>query len=303
MGKTVLDRLCPISKSKEYKVLGHATDKLVSGISFPILKNIQSGLIITGNCPPAEKLGSFYLSDAYVSHNNKDKSFINKLYRVVRSFTIPAKCRTIARYHKKDGNTQTLLDIGCGTGSFASAMKKRGYNVLAVEQSEKAADETRRHGITVWNDLADARIEEHSVDIITLWHVLEHIDNLNETFYTIRKVLAPNGTLFIALPNCSGFDARHYEFNWAAYDVPRHLWHFTPDTLQLLAEREGFQVKARRRMPFDAYYISLLTEKQLGKSNLTAAAKAFWIGTRTLLRSLRRKEASSSILYILKRKS
>lgn len=298
----VEDRPCPISGSCLYQLEGYATDFLYSHRSFPLLRNISSGLLITGDAPPEEELGNFYKSDQYISHTDSHKGLTNRLFQVARGFTLPAKYRSIASYLCQRGGKGILVDVGCGTGQFASLVQSKGHQVYCVEQSSEARQYAYKHfGLECFPTLPEVQLTL-SADVITLWHVLEHIDSLDQHFALFRQILNPQGTLIIALPNHTSYDARHYRHEWAAYDVPRHLWHFSPSTIKLLAEKEGFRCIRTKRMPLDAFYIALLSEKNQGTRLAKALIKAFGIGMMGLFRSLFKKSESSSLIYYFQKK-
>ena len=139
-----------------------------------------------------------------------------------------------------------------------------------------------------------------SFDVITLWHVMEHLEHLGEVWQRLHELLTEKGVLIVAVPNCSSYDAQRYGEYWAAYDVPRHLWHFTPGTIQQLASRHGFIMAARHPMPFDAFYVSMLSEKHRGSS--CSFLKGMFVGTLAWFNALGRKERSSSMIYVFRKK-
>lgn len=297
----VEDRPCPICGSSIYYLEGYATDWLYSKQSFPLLRNSESGLLITGSSPSEETLGEYYKSDRYISHTNSHQGIINKLYQLARSFSLPLKYRTIARYLSSTKEKGVLLDVGCGTGQFASLVKSKGHQVYCVEQSHKARCYTSEHfHLPCYPSLLDLNLSQ-SVDVITLWHVLEHINDLSSHFACFRRILKSSGTLVLALPNYTSYDARLYKDKWAAYDVPRHLWHFSPQTIQDLAAKEGFQCFRTKRMPLDAFYIALLSENNKGNRGAIAFMKAFFVGCIGALRSLVKKNESSSLIFFFRR--
>jgi 2-polyprenyl-3-methyl-5-hydroxy-6-metoxy-1,4-benzoquinol methylase len=208
----------------------------------------------------------------------------------------------LVKRHLKKGNAN-LLDIGCGTGYFLNAAKERGFTVSGIEKDEKAREKAiTRFGLDVRDETAFFRLERSSYDVVTLWHVLEHLEKLHESFEKMADILSPDGTMVIALPNHQSFDAKWYKEKWAAYDTPRHLWHFTPDTLERLLANHNLSVVKKYRMPLDAFYVALLSEQYLGSTALIKYLRAFLIGTTGFIRSLINLKQSSSLIYIVKKK-
>ena len=194
-----------------------------------------------------------------------------------------------------------MLDIGTGTGYFADAMVGRGWKVEAVEKSPQARAFAKEHfGLDVKPDTALQDFAPGSFDVITLWHVMEHLEHLNETWDTLNSLLTEKGVLIIAVPNCSSYDAKKYGAHWAAYDVPRHLWHFTPGTIQRLGAKHEFILAARHPMPFDAFYVSMLSEKYMGHS--MSFFRGILSGTLAWFSTLASKERSSSMIYVFRKK-
>ena len=217
----------------------------------------------------------------------------------IKKHMLGRKARLVAKEaHRKTGR---LLDIGTGTGYFSDTMVRRGWKVEAVEKSPQAREFAKTHfELEVKPESALKEFAPASFDVITLWHVMEHLESLNETWETLRELLTEKGVLIVAVPNCSSYDAKRYGEYWAAYDVPRHLWHFTPGTIHQLASRHGFIMAARHPMPFDAFYVSMLSEKHRGSS--CSFLKGMFVGTLAWFNALGRKERSSSMIYVFRKK-
>jgi Methyltransferase domain. len=255
------------------------------------------GFRFTQNFPDEKEIGPYYETAEYVSHSDTHKGLTNKLYHVVRHFMLNRKADMTERISGKTRGT--ILDIGCGTGYYLHVMHQRGWHCLGVEKSELASNSARNHfGLEILSSL-DKTDTNQRFDVITLWHVLEHLQNLSDVFARLRGLLSEEGTLIVAVPNCDSYDAHYYKEYWGAYDVPRHLWHFTPHTLGLLARREGFKIEQFAPMPFDAFYVSILSERYQHKR--LAFLKGMWRGAVALMHSLKNPQKSSSIIYILKR--
>lgn len=260
-------------------------------------------MYITTPRPDEKDLYKYYASEAYISHTDSKDSFIDKLYQTVKNYTIKQKVRLIEPFKMHD---KTILDIGCGTGDFLVACKLHGWLVHGIEPNEKAKQlavdkldlkTNSKDNRIIYKDIQDLVETNKKYDVITMWHVLEHVSNLKEYIVQLKGLLSTNGTLIIAVPNFNSFDAEHYKDNWAAYDVPRHLWHFSKKSIEFLFAEVGLVVSNTLPMKFDAYYVSLLSEKyKTGRSNLV---KAFYYGFISNLKAKRTNEYSSMI-YIIK---
>jgi len=271
-------------------------DYTVSGETFSIVIDKDSDFLITTPRPNDEDLGKYYESENYISHADSKKSFIDKIYQAVRSITIKQKVNLINTFDQTD---KTILDIGVGTGDFLSACENSNWQVKGVEPNGKArilAKSKLKNPISkIYGTIEELELE--TFDVITMWHVLEHVPNLTEYISILKRLLKSNGTLVIAVPNFKSYDALHYKKYWAAFDVPRHLWHFSQRAIQKLFQPVRMKIIRKIPMRFDAYYVSLLSEKyKSGKSNII---KAFFVGLKSNFKARRSKEYSS-ITYIIK---
>jgi 2-polyprenyl-3-methyl-5-hydroxy-6-metoxy-1,4-benzoquinol methylase len=295
MTKLIHYNNCPVCNSNNIVAVLKAKDNTVSNKIFEIWECGNCTLRFTQDVPAEDAIGDYYKSPEYISHSNTNKGFINKLYHAVRSVTLNSKKNLVEKVSgKKKGN---LLDIGAGTGAFASTMKKNGWNVTALEPDETArANAKKEFNIDLLALENLFAFEKKSFDVITLWHVLEHVHQLHTYLNTFFSLLKDGGHLIIAVPNYTSYDAREYESAWAAYDVPRHLYHFSPKSVHLLLAKHNFNPKKMKPMWFDSYYISLLSEKYItGKNN---PFKAFISGTISNVQTLKNKQKSSSVIYI-----
>jgi SAM-dependent methyltransferase len=272
-------------------------DHLTGGGNFDIFSCKKCGFTFTTDPPGETDIEKYYDAGDYISHSDTKKGLTNNLFHFTRSLMLFRK-RNIIR--KLTGlKTGTLLDIGCGTGYFAAFMKKGEWEVTGVEKNEGARRlAIEKFGLNVVNESEIAGFREETFDCITLWHVFEHIHDPVKYLPYIRRVLKPRGVCVIAMPNCSSFDAKHYREYWAAWDVPRHLWHFTPGVFRTFAEKNGFEVKGIKRLPADVFYISILSERYRGTNIpfLQGLIKGLWFSLLTLFN----KKGSSSLIYILK---
>jgi len=286
---------CPLCGADNISAFLKATDHLVTHELFNIFKCLSCGFVFTQDIPTSVEIGRYYQSQDYISHSDTRKGLMNKLYHLGRTFMLKKKHGMIKRVAKG----KNLLDIGCGTGYFPAFMKRKGYKVAGIETDPKArAFAQKEFGIPVYSpeDFINHKFEG-KFDVITLWHVLEHVHDFNLYFKLMLEHLEDGGSLVIALPNCSAYDARHYKEFWAGYDVPRHLWHFTPSTLKILAEKHGLKLNRMKRLMLDPFYNSMLSEKY--KSNRFYMISGVVIGKLAYLESLFNIQQSSSVVYFL----
>ena len=286
---------CPLCGSENIAELLKAKDHLLTLETFSIDQCASCGFIFTQNVPAAKEIGKYYQSQDYVSHSDTRKGLMNKIYHLGRTLMLRKKYSMV----RKVAKGRKLLDIGCGTGYFAGYMKQKGYKVAGVEADPNTrAFAKKEFGIPVFSpaDFLGHEIEG-SFDVITLWHVLEHLDDFNLYLERMLEHLDPEGTLIIALPNSNAFDARHYKGCWAGYDVPRHLWHFTPSTIKVLAGNHGLQVTKMKRLMLDPFYNAMLSEKYRRKKMFMI--RGLVIGKMAYIESLFNIEKSSSVVYFM----
>jgi len=270
-------------------------DFSVSGEEFQLYQNSEYGFLETVPKPSSEKLPEYYQSEDYISHTDSKRNLFEKVYHIVRKISLKKKLNLINAFASEE---KVLLDIGCGTGDFLETAQQNKWQVSGIEPNEKArqiANKKTNQSVYETKDLS--KFAHNSFDVITLWHVLEHLPNLEDHIETFKKLLKPNGTLVIAVPNYNSFDAKYYKQFWAAYDVPRHLWHFNQTSISKLVATQSFLVEKVKPMWFDAFYVSMLSEKY--KSGKINPIKGFFIGLRSNMKALRSKEASS-LIYIIK---
>jgi 2-polyprenyl-3-methyl-5-hydroxy-6-metoxy-1,4-benzoquinol methylase len=274
-------------------------DFTVSQEQFEVWKCGTCTFRFTQNVPAPNYIARYYQSSAYISHNDTRKGLVNSLYHIIRSFTLETKRKLIT---KVTGLKQgVLLDIGAGTGAFANKMKQAGWNVSGLEPDEFAREKALSNYDLKLNELSLLKdLTAETFDAITLWHVLEHVHDLNEYLEKFFEILKPQGRLVVAVPNYTSYDASYYKEYWAAYDVPRHLYHFSPKSMQVLLEKKGFVLEAIEPMWFDSFYVSMLSEKyKHGKQNFISAV---WIGLLSNFKAFFNKEKCSSVIYIIRKK-
>jgi 2-polyprenyl-3-methyl-5-hydroxy-6-metoxy-1,4-benzoquinol methylase len=274
------------------KVLFAVKDYTVSKQTFGLYLDTKTDMLITFPQPKSSELASFYESDEYISHTDSKNTLFEKAYQYVRSIALKNKIKLINSYHQNKG---TLLDIGSGTGDFLVSAQLNGWEVTGIEPSENARKIASSKSINVFSN--SKNISQKHFDVITMWHVLEHVPNLDHQIAELKKLLKPDGTIFIAVPNYKSYDAKYYGRFWAAFDVPRHLWHFSKVSIKILFEKHKMKLKKILPMHFDAFYVALLSEKyKTGKMNLF---NALFIGLKSNYKAKKNQQYSSQI-YVIK---
>ncbi len=269
-------------------------DHSVSKEIFDLYYDEELDMLITSPQPELQNLGRYYESEDYISHTDNKRSLFEKAYHFVKNIALQNKLNLINSQQPQKGK---ILDIGAGTGDFLLTAKNDGWETIGVEPSDRAKNIAKQKGISFVEEIST--LENHSLDVITMWHVLEHVPDLENQIQELKRLLKPTGTLIVAVPNYKSFDANHYQTFWAAYDVPIHFWHFSKKSIQLLFERVDMKLEKILPMKFDSFYVSLLSEKyKTGKMNYI---KAFFIGLKSNWKAKSTKEYSSHI-YVLKNK-
>jgi 2-polyprenyl-3-methyl-5-hydroxy-6-metoxy-1,4-benzoquinol methylase len=290
---------CPGCGDENIYYVLSAKDETVSGEEFEIWECRNCSLRFTQNIPEQENIGRYYQSENYISHSDTKKGFVNNLYHIIRKRTLVQKKNLIETGTGKSSGS--ILDLGAGTGAFLNTMKIAGWHCAGIEPDKTARDKASELcGIHLKQSEELFSLPAESFDAITLWHVLEHVHQLHEYVQKFSEVLRPGGKLFIAVPNYTSKDAQIYGSYWAAYDVPRHLYHFSPKAMERLLNGHGLRLHKIRPMWYDSVYVSLLSEKyKTGKSN---PVTAFINGMISNLNTLFNKEKCSSLIYIISAK-
>ncbi len=269
-------------------------DFSVSGESFSLLLNEEYQILKTHPQPTLDKLGSYYEFEDYISHTDGKRTLFEKMYHFIKRKAIRDKVKLINSYQPLKGK---ILDIGAGTGDFLLGCKNQNWDILGIEPNDKAKGIALGKGVKFGDTIE--KLESNSFDVITMWHVLEHVPDVEHQVAELKRLLKPSGTIIIAVPNFKSYDAKYYKEFWAAYDVPRHLWHFSKTAIEKLFDKQNMNLEDIKPMWFDSFYVSLLSEKyKTGKMNFISG---FFIGLISNVSGFFKKEFSSHI-YVLKNK-
>ncbi|WP_159949662.1 class I SAM-dependent methyltransferase [Polaribacter septentrionalilitoris] len=276
---------------KRLKPFLNCKDFTVSGESYEVMFNEEYDMMVTSPIPV--DLENYYKSEDYISHTDSKKSIFDKVYQMVKNITLKKKLSLINSFKTDSKN---ILDVGAGTGDFLKFCSNKGWNISGVEPNINAINKAAEKGVFLNEDID--QIEKGNFDVITLWHVLEHVEHLSDYITKLKKLLSKNGRLVIAVPNYKSYDAKYYKEFWAAFDVPRHLWHFSQSSIHKIFSEENMIVEKTIPMKFDAYYVSLLSEKY--KKGKMKPLNSFYRG---LLSNIKARKTSeySSLIYVLKK--
>lgn len=296
MSEKIIYTTCPVCNSTDIAPALKAKDYTVSQETFSIWECKHCSLRFTQDVPGPEAIGKYYQSEDYVSHSDTRKGLINRLYHLVRNITLQSKRKMVVELTGRQQGT--LLDVGAGTGAFAAVMQQNGWRVTGLEPDSTARQNAlQQHNLQLQTLDALHSLPGAHFDAITMWHVLEHVHDLHGYIATYSRILKPGGRLIVAVPNYTSADAAAYNEHWAAYDVPRHLYHFSPKSMQILMQKHGFNVKEHRPMWFDSFYVSMLSEKyKTGTQNLVSA---FLNGWRSNQKAGKAGEKFSSVIYVI----
>ena len=287
---------CPVCNNKDISKYLSLSDYFLSKEEFSISRCNHCGLLFTNPRPEPDDLPRYYQSEDYLSHNKEKKGLFSNIYNLVRNRAVKQKFDLITGYTAKG----FILDIGCGTGEVLHYFSKKGWVVTGIEPAANARNfAIEQYALPVYDENQIERLPSKSFDVITLWHVLEHVPQPGERMEQIKRLLKDNGVIFIALPNHKSWDAKRFGAFWAGWDVPRHLFHFSRKSFSFLAARHGFKISKVIPMKFDAYYVSLLSRKyQTGKMNFPMA---FYSGLRSNFWARNNENNFSSLIYVLKK--
>ena len=266
-------------------------DYAVSGEVFSLKHDVDLDMLITE--PRPDDITRYYQSNSYISHTDSFETLSDRLYHLVKKYMLWKKCRLMERY---TGGSGKVLDIGSGTGDFLRMARKRNWKIAGVEPNPLARGLANEKQVQLYRDIQE--VEGYDYDAITLWHTLEHLPDLDAYITRFKQHLTTEGVILVAVPNFKSLDAKIYKEYWAAYDVPRHLWHFSQAAIQEIFERHGLKIQKRMPLLFDAYYIAMLSEQY--KNGRNRYFRAFFNGLRSNLAAFTSSEYSS-LLYVIKR--
>ncbi len=287
---------CPVCKSDSIQPALKAKDHTVSQEVFPVWQCNACTARFTQDVPAQAGIGVYYASAAYISHSDTREGLINNLYHLVRKRTLASKMKLVM--HATGVKKGQVLDIGCGTGAFLDTMKRAGWAITGLEPDETArVKAVELYGIDPQEPGKLFELALGTFHAITMWHVLEHVHELHEYIKQIAGLLTEKGKLFIAVPNYTSKDADIYKEYWAAYDVPRHLYHFSPESMEKLLKTYDLRLITCKPMWFDSFYVSMLSEKyKNGKGNIL---KAVINGILSNLKAWGNTKKCSSVIYVI----
>jgi 2-polyprenyl-3-methyl-5-hydroxy-6-metoxy-1,4-benzoquinol methylase len=284
--------VCPVCSGEQFSSFKTIKDHMITKEDFDIVSCDSCGFHFTNPIPLVTDIGNYYKSEDYISHSSSKKGLVNSIYGIVRSITLKQKVSLV----KKRATGISLLDIGAGTGHFLNQAKTAGFTVQGLEPDQDAVQFAYNNFQLRLDSLKTLyTIESESKDVITMWHVLEHVYQLNEDLSEMNRVLNKSGLLIIAVPNMDSYDAKKYGAYWAAFDVPRHLYHFQKNTIQQLLEKHHFSLLEILPMKFDSFYVSMLSEKYKGGNLLNGVLTGFKSNLKA------KKQGFSSQIYVFKK--
>jgi 2-polyprenyl-3-methyl-5-hydroxy-6-metoxy-1,4-benzoquinol methylase len=287
---------CPVCQNDTFEKYLEVQDYTVSQKKFQIMTCKSCGFKFTNPRPDQNEIGEYYKAESYISHTNTSRGLIAKIYHAVRKYTLTGKLKLINSLYPQKGK---LLDVGCGTGMFLNEARENGWKVNGIEPDSGArqiAEEINK--ATIKTEILSS-FQNEQFNIITMWHVLEHVHLLNETVDWLKERLSENGSLIIAVPNHESKDAEIYQAQWAAYDVPRHLYHFSQKSMTQLFEKKGFRLEKTLPMKFDSFYVSMLSTKY--QNGIINYSKAFLDGLKSNIDAGTNNNNYSSLIYVFKK--
>jgi len=287
--------MCPICEGTEFTNVIICQDTLVSKESFVLADCKNCGLRITNPRPDQQSLPHYYKSEKYLPHSHSAFNVVSQLYHLARSYNIKWKSRILSSLQPKGA----LLDFGSGTGEFLSYMKKHGWKTYGVEPEQNSREfSIQKYKLNVVENLSYLA-DNQVFTAISLWHVLEHVPHINTQIEQLAAKLSKNGLFYIAVPNYESFDATFYKEHWAGYDVPRHLYHFSPRTMKKFLKKNKLSLETIIPMKLDAFYVSILSEKNM--RNRGGLVQGLLRGYKSNQDARQKNNNYSSLLYIARK--
>lgn len=283
---------CPVCQKTDMTTYTKCDDHMMCQETFTLTKCTTCGLIATNPRQLEKELEKYYEFEDYISHSETNKGLVNRWYHIIKRLNTNKKVTILG---KEKG---CVLEIGSGAGFLLNKCKERGWDTVGVEPNAKARENARAsNNIELKESINEVEHKENAFDRVMMWHVLEHVADLDGLFSTINKVLKKDGKLIIAVPNSNANEIKRYKSHWAAYDVPGHLYHFQKSSIKSIANKYGFEIEKIKPMWFDSFYISMLSEKiKTGKNNyINAISTGLWSN----LKALTINGEYSSLVYIL----
>jgi 2-polyprenyl-3-methyl-5-hydroxy-6-metoxy-1,4-benzoquinol methylase len=288
---------CPICSSEKLTCFMESFDYSVSKEAFIIDECVECNFLFTNPRPNEEDMSSYYISENYISHTDNKIGLFNFLYQTVRKYAIKSKTRLLTKTTK----TKRHLDIGCGTGEFLYSCVNQGIECYGIEPSKIAREKAKQnYGLNVTENTDLSQFETNTFDSVSMWHVLEHLYDLNSIIKKTSNIITKNGRVIIAVPNHGSLDAKLYKKWWAAWDLPIHLNHFSALNIEMLLKNYDFILEKKIGMKFDSFYVSLLSNQY--KSGKKQYLKGFTIGLLSNISALLGLTEYSSTIYIFKNK-
>ncbi len=288
-------KFCPICKKIEFSNFLKTKDYFYSKKEFTIQECLSCGFRFTNPRPQEFELNSYYDSENYLSHSSQKRGVLTYFYNLIKNYSIRKKFNLI----KNLTSGKSILDIGSGSGEFINYFNKKNWQTLGIEPNEYARNyATSTYSIKVQDETHISNIKDNSFDVISMWHVLEHVPNLNERIIQLKRILKDNGVIIIAIPICNSFDAKYFDKYWAAYDVPRHLYHFTQSSFAKLMEKHNLSIEKIIPLLFDSFYISMISAKY--KSGSSKIINSLLTGFRSNLSAYYGNKDYSSLIFVIK---